>query len=81
MVFCGSNFWFVGICAELWAAEAESCKDDFSIHESPALSPWATVMMMKDAWMGQETIRQRFPVASGLFVEQLCQQVVAVVLA
>ena len=38
-------------------------------------------MMMKDARMGQETIRQRFPVASGLLVEQLCQQVVEVVLA
>ena len=53
----------------------------FSIHESPALPPWATVMMMKDARMGQETIRQRFPVASGLLVEQQCQQVVEVVLA
>ena len=31
--------------------------------------------------MGQETIRQRFPVASGLLDEQQCQQVVEVVLA
>ena len=38
-------------------------------------------MMMKDARMGQETIRQRFPVASGLLVEQLYQRVVEVVLA
>ena len=57
-------------------------KMNVSIHESPALPPWATVMMMlKDARMGQETIRQRFPVASGLLVEQQCQQVVDVVLA
>ena len=50
--FVVQNFGLYGFLQNFGLPKQKVVKMNFSIHESPALSPWATAMAMKDAWMG-----------------------------